>query len=242
MRQLALVFGILFAGCWFSVSPVWGAPSTASVEVTFIHTAHRTNPMGIDDRTPCLGWTLTGTSRGARQTAYRIQVAESRAALEDEEDLVWDSGKVSSDESVHHAYEGPSLDSETRYFWRVRVWDGSGEPSAWSETVWWEMGLLSSSEWIADWIEPDWDPETSTSQPSPMLRTDFSVEGNVASARLYVTSHGLYEIHLNGERVGNQTFSPGWTSYNHRLQYQTYDVSGLLKEGENALGARLGDG
>lgn len=198
--------------------------------------------MGIDDQRPCLGWTLTGTSRGAQQTAYRIQVAESRAALEGGEDLVWNSGKVSSDESVHHAYEGPALDSETRYFWRVRVWDGSGEPSAWSETAWWEMGLRTPSEWSAEWIEPGWDKDASKPLPSPMLRREFEVDGKVASARLYVTAHGLYEMHLNGQRVGDQLFTPGWTSYDHRLRYQTYDVSGLLEEGANALGARLGDG
>ncbi len=241
MQRLVLILAVLFVGCALSVGAAGAAP-TAALEVASLHTNHQANPMGIDAQTPCLGWTLAGSSRGAQQSAYRIQVAESRDALANGEDLVWDSGKVSSDESVHHAYEGPSLETGTRYFWRVQVWDGSGEPSGWSEAASWEMGLLDASDWSADWIEPDWEPKTDSPPPSPMLRTDFSIEGEVASARLYVTSHGLYEMHLNGERVGTQTFSPGWTSYNQRLQYQTYDVSGLLEEGTNALGARLGDG
>jgi alpha-L-rhamnosidase len=104
------------------------------------------------------------------------------------------------------------------------------------------MGLLEPADWEAEWIEPGWNKDASEPLPSPLLRTEFEVDRSVASARLYVTAHGLYEMHLNGERVGNQVFSPGWTSYDHRLQYQTYDVTGLLESGQNAIGARLGDG
>ncbi|MEF8938662.1 MAG: glycoside hydrolase family 78 protein [Salinivenus sp.] len=214
----------------------------AALEVDALRTNHKTTPMGIDGQTPCLAWTLTASARGARQTAYRMQVAESPEALAEGENLVWDSGKVNTDQSAHHAYDGPTLEPRTRYYWRVRVWDGDGQPSAWSEASWWEMGLLAPSDWTAQWIEPGWTKDASEPLPSPMLRTEFSVEGDVADARLYVTSHGLYEMHLNGQRVGDQVFSPGWTSYDHRLQYQTYNVTDLLASGENAIGARLGDG
>ncbi|MEF8795112.1 MAG: glycoside hydrolase family 78 protein [Salinivenus sp.] len=214
----------------------------AALEVDALRTNHKTTPMGIDGQTPCLAWTLTASARGARQRAYRIQVAESPETLAEGENLVWDSGKVNTDQSAHHAYDGPTLEPRTRYYWRVRVWDGDGQPSAWSEASWWEMGLLAPSDWTAQWIEPGWTKDASEPLPSPMLRTEFSVEGDVADARLYVTSHGLYEMHLNGQRVGDQVFSPGWTSYDHRLQYQTYNVTDLLASGENAIGARLGDG
>jgi len=239
--RLWLALGLLLtAGAL--VATARPAPETAAMEVASLRTNHKATPMGIDGQDPCLAWTLTASARGARQTAYRIQVAESRSALADGGDLVWDSGKVNTDQSAHHAYDGPALEPRTRYYWRVRVWDGDGQPSAWSEASWWEMGLLSPSEWTAEWIEPGWNKDASEPLPSPMLRSEFSVDGEVASARLYVTSHGLYEMHLNGERVGNQVFSPGWTSYDHRLQYQTYDVGDLLTSGTNAIGARLGDG
>ena len=224
------------------VMEVYSAPDPATLEVGSLETNHKTTPLGIDGQEPCLAWILTSSTRGGEQTAYRIQVAESRETLTQQEDLVWDSGKVYSDRSAHHVYDGPPLDSRDRYYWRVRVWDENGRASTWSEPSWWEMGLLNSSDWRAEWVEPGWDKDASEPLPSPMLREEFGVDGDVASARLYVTAHGLYEVKLNGRRVGNQVFSPGWTSYDHRLQYQTYDVADLLNSGENAIGARLGDG
>src|SRR2546428_2029770 len=104
------------------------------------------------------------------------------------------------------------------------------------------MGLLRPSDWSADWITPDRKEDTAASNPSPMLRSEFRVNGAVASARAYVTSLGLYEMELNGRRVGDQLFRPGWTAYDKRLQYQTYDVTALLVPGANAVGATLGDG
>jgi len=240
--QFGLLVGLLLAAEMLTVASGRPAPDPAALEVASLRTNHETTPMGTDGQTPCLGWTLSGTERDVRQTAYRIQVAESRAALVDGENLVWDSGKVNTDQSAHHSYDGPELEARTRYYWRVRVWDGDGQPSAWSDGTWWETGLLGPDDWTARWIEPGWNKDASEPLPSPMLRTEFSVDGDVASARLYATSHGVYEMHLNGERVGDRVFTPGWTSYDHRLPYQTYDVTELLASGENALGARLGDG
>ena len=241
-NQFWLVLGVLLTAGAVTATAARPAPDPGALEVASLRTNHKATPMGIDGPTPCLAWTLAASARGARQTAYRMQVAESPEALAEGENLVWDSGKVNTDQSAHHAYDGPALEARTRYYWRVRVWDGDGQPSAWSEASWWEMGLLAPSDWTAQWIEPDWTRDASEPLPSPMLRTEFSVDGEVADARLYVTSHGLYEMHLNGERVGEQVFSPGWTSYNHRLQYQTYDVTDRLASGTNAIGARLGDG
>ncbi|HEX9186556.1 MAG TPA: family 78 glycoside hydrolase catalytic domain, partial [Vicinamibacteria bacterium] len=156
--------------------------------------------------------------------------------------LLWDTGKVASDRSVHLPYGGPSLESSRRYTWRVRVWDGAGKASAWSSPASWEMGLLKPSDWKARWIESARDEGAKASQPAPMLRGTFAVKGKVRSARAYVTSLGLYELEVNGKRVGDELFTPGWTSYHHRLQYQTYDVTAHLRAGENAIGATLGDG
>ena len=104
------------------------------------------------------------------------------------------------------------------------------------------MGLLSPSDWKASWIEPQLPEDTSKSGPAPMLRREFKLNGDVESARAYVTSHGLYEMQLNGQRLGDQFLTPGWTSYKKRLQYQTFDVTPLVRRGDNAVGVLLGNG
>jgi len=218
------------------------AQSSQALQVTSLRTEYLVNPIGIDVRQPRLSWQLQSDRRDVRQVAYQIQVATSREALARGRDLVWDSGRVESDQSVFVPYGGPALQRRQRYYWRVRVWDNHGRSSAWSEPAFWEMGLLSPEEWQAQWITYDWEEDTSQPQPAPMLRRTFRVDGRVRRARLYITSLGLYEAHLNGRRVGDQLFTPGWTSYHHRLQYQTYDVTDLLRPGENALGVILGDG
>jgi len=200
------------------------------------------NPVGIDAVRPRLSWRLVSTGRNTMQTAYQLQVAIGEANLARGEDLLWDSGKVASDASVFVDYAGPPTVSRTRYYWRVRVWDASAHASAWSPSAYWENGLLRSDDWTARWIGPAPSGSDSLASPSPLLRRAFRVRGPVRSARLYVTSLGLYEAYLNGQRVGDQLFTPGWTSYHHRLQYQTYDVTTLLQPGENAVAAVLGDG
>jgi len=174
------------------------------------------------------------------QAAYQVRVADSEAGLA--ASPIWDTGRVDADQSIHVVYRGPALASGRRYYWQVRVWDGDGARSDWSAPAFFEMGLLDASDWRASWVSPAWDEDLTAPQPAPMLRTTFAVEGEVRAARAYVTSLGLYEVELNGRRVGDQVFTPGWTSYDTRLQYQTYDVTGLLQSGDNAIGAMLADG
>ena len=207
---------------------------------------YRTNPLGIDVRQPRLSWQLKSDRRGAAQTAYQVRAAEASNDLAAGRNLLWDTGQVASDQSLHVPYAGPTLRSGQRIYWQVRVWDETGAASAWSAAAWWEMGLLDAADWQAAWITPDWDEDTSQSQPQPVLRRVFKLDGEVKLARVYVTSLGLYELHLNGvsvsDRVGEGVLTPGWTSYNTRLQYQTYDVTDLLVASENVIGALLGDG
>jgi len=229
------------AGADRRAAPSATAP-TAPVAVTALRTEYQTNPLGLDVKAPRLFWQIQADRRGVMQSAYEIRVAASERDLARKGGTLWGSGRVASDQSTGVVYAGPALQSSRRYFWQVRVWDETGAASAWSATAWWEMGLLAPSDWTAQWIAPANEPGPSAPLPSPLLRREFTVDGDVVSARAYVTSHGLYELYLNGRRVGDELFTPGWTSYNHHLQYQTYDVTTLLKKGPNAAGAILGSG
>ena len=168
------------------------------------------------------------------QSAYEIKVMQGKATH-------WNSGKVNSDSSVHVAYKGSSLNSGTKYTWRVRVWDNAGKVSAWSPIAFWQMGLLNSADWKANWIEQGFDEDTIT-RPTPLFRKEFDARKKIRSATAYITAHGMYEGYINGKRIGDFYLTPGWTSYNKRLQYQAYDVTSLLQAGDNVVGALLGDG
>ncbi|HLV89002.1 MAG TPA: glycoside hydrolase family 78 protein [Candidatus Sulfotelmatobacter sp.] len=211
------------------------------LSLTNLRCEYKTNPIGIDVSKPRMSWELVSSERGTLQSAYQAQVAASIDDLRKNK-VLWDSGRQNSDASIHIVYAGPALQSEKRYYWQVRVWDNQGRSSGWSEPAYWEMGLLQPSDWKAHWITPNLKEEPAKSNPSPMLRHVFETRGNVASARLYASAMGLYEIELNGKRVGDQYFTPGWTAYDFRYQYQTFDVTDMLKSGKNAMGATLGDG
>lgn len=219
-----------------------GVQNSAALKIVTLRTEYKTNPLGIDARKPRFSWQLQSSGRSVMQSAYQLRVAKTSADLQAGKNLAWDSGKVNSDQSAHIVYAGAALQSGQRYFWQVQIWDASGKASGWSEVAWFEMGLLDAADWKANWIEPDIKEDAAKSNPSPMLRREFKLSGTIEKARAYVTSHGLYEFHLNGQRVGDQMLTPGWTSYNKQLQYQIYDVTSLLKTGDNAIGVMLGDG
>jgi alpha-L-rhamnosidase len=212
------------------------------VGVTGLRAEYLTNPVGIDAPHPRLSWRLATDVRNTTQSAYEIQIAAGESDLAHERHLLWDSRRVASQASVFANSDLPAEQSATRYYWRVRVWTSAGDVSPWSAPAYWETGLLRPSDWTAKWIGPAPEPGDSAATPSPLLRRDFQLHGRIGSARLYVTSLGLNHVYLNGRRVGHDEFTPGWTSYHNRLQYQTYDVTRLVREGSNAVGAMLGDG
>jgi alpha-L-rhamnosidase len=218
------------------------AGKEAPLKVVGLRTEYKVNPVGIGASKPRLSWQIQSAGRGVVQSAYEVRVGRTDEAVKAGRDLVWSSGRVASDESTQRIYGGPALSSRERLYWRVRVWDGGGRASPWSDTAFWETGLGQASDWQATWIEPDLGDDAAKPGPAPMLRREFKLGGSVASARVYVTSHGLYEMYLNGRKVGDDLFTPGWTSYNKRLQYQTYDVTSSLKTGDNAVGVVLADG
>ena len=275
------------------------------------------DPLGFHDATPTFSWKLPEGVE--KQTAYRLQVGEK--------DVVWDSGWVTSDQSVFVPYGGKALKSRRRLSWRVDFKDETGKASGWSSPATFELGLLSSKDWNAQWIHPPVKPEPPVRfkllnavyrskvnhkrnrdvtdllknvkvqgnkltikvtndalggdpargdakelvlsyemngkkrhqvlngnktavlplsvkevEPVGLLRREFPVSGTVEKARLYVTARGLFQVSINGHKVGNDVFVPGWTSYADQIETLTYDVTGMLNEGGNALGAMLGTG
>ncbi|GHO96393.1 hypothetical protein KSF_064410 [Reticulibacter mediterranei] len=140
--------------------------STSSLRVRDLRCDYQLNPLGFDWQEPCLSWRLDSDQRGVAQSAYQIQVRDGQSDL-------WDSGKVRSEQSLHIPYHGPALSSRRRCIWRVRVWDRNDRPSDWSDTSWWEMGLLHTTDWLARWIEPDWDEDPTVFNPCPYLRVPF---------------------------------------------------------------------
>ncbi len=211
-----------------------------SLRVVHLKTEYVVNPLGLDEKKPRLFWRLDTTERGAVQSAYRVLVASSREALDRHEGDQWDSGKVASSSQIQIEYDGKPLVSEGCYYWKVQVWDSADRPSDWSETAFWTMGLLDRGEWKAGWIGRKTEANVQM-QPSPYVRKSFAVEGKIQRATAYATALGLYELRVNGEKVGD-LFAPGFTDYDKRVQVQTYDLTRLLTEGDNAVGAVLGDG
>ena len=202
---------------------------------------NKTNPIGIDIAVPRFSWQLISDKRNVRQTAYEIRVSDNLDILNNK-NILWTSGKVFSDSSVHVSYKGKELQSNKKYYWQVRTWNNKDKSKLlWSPPATWQMGLLNASDWKAKWITPGY-VEDSVMRPSPIFRKEFSTNKTIVSATAYITSHGFYEAAINGKRVGDAYLTPGWTSYKNRLQYQVYDVTDLLQKGTNAIGVTLGNG
>ena len=211
------------------------------------------NPLGLGVREPRLSWEIADPRRGAAQTAYRILVAATEENLAADRGDLWDSGIVKSGETSQIVYGGRPLASRMRCHWKVRVFDAAAAQSPWSRPAFWTMGLLEMKDWRARWIGYDGAPgEEERARPDlagaqwllpcPHLRCTFRVEKPVRRATLYASALGLYEMHLNGRRVGDDLFTPGWTDYRKRIYYNTYDVTAFLCRCENALGGILARG
>jgi len=196
------------------------------------------DPLGIDVVRPRLSWRTETDIPGWSQEAYEVAVDDAGSGAP-----VWHSGSVGTDDSNLVEWRGPDLRARQACVWRARVWGRDGHASPWSEPARFEVGLLAPSDWEARFVTPGVDDGgIHGTRPSPQLRREFSVSGEVTRARLYVTALGVYEVELNGTRVGDHELAPGWSSYAHRLRYQTHDVTALLRTGENVLGAVLADG
>lgn len=189
------------------------------------------NPLGFHNPRPRFSWKLPVSAK--RQTAYRLEVS-SRSHL-------WDSGWVESEQSTFVPYEGPPFGARERVTWRVNVRDERRREFGWSATAGFELGLLSADDWQASWIRPA-QASDPIAEPVASLRRSFALAQTVARARLYVTAHGLFTLSLNGSRVGTDHFANGFTPYDTRIDTLTYDVTDLLKSGENHLLVSLATG
>ncbi|GAA3828813.1 glycoside hydrolase family 78 protein [Sphaerisporangium flaviroseum] len=192
---------------------------------------HHRHPLGVGESTPRLTWTTTTDIPGWLQRAYEIELGDGTTTR-----------LIESGESVLVPWPGRPLRSRERRGARVRVHGHDGSASDWSPWSWVETGLLDPADWKAGAVAPPLELLGLPDGPALLLRRDFATRAPVELARLYVTAHGTYEVELNGEVVGDDVLAPGWTSYHHRLRYRTHDVTTLLREGGNAIGATLADG
>ena len=151
--------------------------------------------------------------------------------LRDDRADLWDTGKVTSDQSIHVAYAGRPLSSRTRCYWKVRIWDKDGKTTAFSDPAVWEMGLLTPEDWKGKWISVPGKDEDKSAQPAPLFRKGFILSQQPVSARVYICGLGYYELRLNGAKVGDHVLDPAFTRYDRRALYVTYDVTDQLKKG-----------
>jgi len=243
------LFAILSAAAAaLATLPAQAAPGlqASDLQVTHLRCEYKEDPRGIDAAHPRLSWQLASDTRGQRQTAYEILVARTPAALASGRADVWDSGKIASADSAAVEYQGGPLQSTQQCWWKVRVWDKNGELAPDSPASFWQMGLLHPADWKAQWISAvsprDTQMDGNTLPPCPYVRRTLTLTKPVQSATIFATARGLYELHLNGAKVGDAVLAPGWTDYHKRIDYQAYDVTSLLHPGPNTVGAILGDG
>ncbi len=197
------------------------APSDLRVE-------YLSSPLGVDVRQPRFFWKNTHPERGQKQVAFQLIVSSSEEA--DKADL-WDSGRVNTDSSIQIVYGGKPLQSNTTYYWKVRIWDARGQESPWSQVARFDTGLFAATDWKGEWIGGE-----------NLLRREFNLPENPRRARAFIAGLGYYELRINGQKVGDQVLDPGWTTYSRRVLYVTHDVTPLLRKGKNALGVMLGEG
>lgn len=205
------------------------------------------NPLGIDATVPRLSWEIQSSKRGAMQEAYQILVASSPHLLKKDSGDLWNSGKVISDSSVSVAFKGKPLQSRMNCYWKVKIWTNN-EKEAESEPAKWSMGLLKQDDWDAQWTGMDstfaWEHlhTRHTRLSARYFRKEFDVNKKIKSAVIYISGLGIYQLYLNGERVGREELSPDPTQYYKRVLYNTFDITEFLKKGRDAIGVILGNG
>lgn len=202
-----------------------------------LQSEHMINPIGIDAASPRLSWRLDDPRQGAKQTAYQLNVGPDSVAVSRGKGTGWQSGRVASDAQLI-VYAGNALQPFTKYYWRVEIWDRDGKPSR-SAIASFETGMMTVKNWQGAWIS---DNANVAVKPAPYFRKPFEVAKKIKSARAYIAAGGLYEVYLNGQKVGNHRLDPMYTRFDRRTLYVTYDVTAQCQSGKNAVGVLLGNG
>ncbi|WP_176461287.1 family 78 glycoside hydrolase catalytic domain [Lutibacter agarilyticus] len=222
-KLLLVITAILITSC----------KPASKVLTTDIKCEYRTNPLGIDNTTPRFSWKIVDAekARGQKQTAYHILVASSLQNLDNNKGDIWDSGKTESSTSVNNVYQGEALKSGQQYYWKVKVWDVSGNASNWSETGKFSMGLLQPEDWKGDWIYKSDQQKTDHN----WYRKTFKLDAKATSAFVYVGSFGYHELYVNGNKVTDNVMNPVSSYMKKRIPYLTYDITQFLNEGDNVI-------
>ena len=203
------------------------------------------NPIGIDVAQPRLSWKIDTKVRNTVQIAYHILVASSKDKLAQDIGDLWDSDKVPSANSIQAIYAGKPLKSRNECFWKVKVYTNKGE-SEWSDVAGWTMGLLSYKDWTGRWIGFDQyfptDNQVEGRLSARYFRKELALTKRVKKATAYVMGLGLYELYIDGEKIGDQVLAPSPTDYAQNVKYNVFDVTDVVKQGKHALGVILGNG
>ena len=185
------------------------------------------NPLGVDVQHPRFSWKIISDQRGILQSAYQIIVGENPNEVKKGTGKIWDSGKITSDATVNVEYNGTPLQSNKKYFWKVKVWTNN-EDFVWSNPASFHTGMLKDTDWESNWITS----KEQIEDASPLLRKEFSVNKKIEEAYAFVPACGFYEFYLNGKKVGDHVLGPAITDYRKTLLYSTFDVTEFLKQGK----------
>lgn len=226
----------------------YGKTDAQKITAVNLRCEYMDNPLGINATTPRLSWEISGEGRDIVQTAYRVLVASSREKLDREEGDLWDSKKINSDGTLNIIYRGKRLDSRTDCYWKVMVWSNNNRQGAWSRPANWSEGLLHPADWSARWIGLDTsfagdEPHAEHTRLSARyFRKSFEADKKVKKAVVYISGLGIYQLYINGEKIGAEELSPDPTQYDKRVFYNTFDVTDHIREGDNVIGTILGNG
>ncbi|MDP4205587.1 MAG: family 78 glycoside hydrolase catalytic domain, partial [Bacteroidota bacterium] len=235
---------------------------SAPVHISSVMCEHKVEPLGVPLKNIHFEWMLQSDERNVAQSAYQLTIATTKENLLAGKYDVWNSGVVKSSQSILVPYLGTIMKPGEKYFWRVKVWDQKNQGSEWSEISSFVTGLFSSADWSnAQWIGYEDMPESERLVPGvhapeagsvgekcqkrpvvPMFRKEFILKKKVARAVAFVSGLGQYEMSINGKKVGNSFLAPGWTFYDKKCLYNTYNVTQYLKDGGNAIGVIVGNG
>ncbi len=221
--------------------------NAAQIQSVNLTCEYLVNPVGIEVANPRLSWNFISTERNQSQLAYEIIVSNNIKDIQQGKGNIWQTGKIVSNENLHIEYKGEALTSFTKNYWRVKVYDKKGVSSGWSHIASFETAMLQQNHWTAKWIgdgskQFEKDEDFYKDDPMPLLRKNFFANKKITSARFYVSGLGYYEAFLNNIKIGNHVLDPGFTAYRKQVPYVTYDITSLLKKGENIIGVMMGNG